>query len=605
MCGIIGYAGQQARSNTVLIEGLRALAYRGYDSAGLANVVDGQIQVYKAQGKVSALQDKLARAHAQSGTIGIAHTRWATHGEPSERNAHPHTSGMVTLVHNGIIENHQELKTKLLSKGYSFHSDTDSEVAAALIDAAYQSRRNYHQALAYAYQHLQGSFALVILFADDPTCLYAMRKNSPLVLGISTQETFIASDISAFLPYTDRYIELNHEEIARIDERGAMIKDLSGAFVQKSILKTKLKVHDIAKGEFPHYMLKEIHEERQVIETLFKHYLPHGIDDLQRTIADFSTIEDIHIVACGSAMYAGMIAKALLEKAARISTRCEIASEYRYSHPLFHSRLLVILISQSGETADTLAALRLAKEHGVKTLALVNQAESTMAREADWVYEIMAGKEISVATTKAYCAQVAWMALFAIKMAISRQRLSEDAAFMIEQEIAQCPKLIDQLIHHPQYQTIAAAVAPHDDCYFIGRGLDYALSQEGALKLKEISYIHAEAYAAGELKHGTISLITTNTPVIAIATQESLWEKTLSNIKEVKARSAHVILIAADHLPVDDADADEVFLVPHLDPFLQAVVTVVPLQLIAYETAVMRGCEIDQPRNLAKSVTVE
>lgn len=605
MCGIIAYAGQQARSNTVLMEGLRALEYRGYDSAGLANVVEGNIQVFKAQGKVAALQDTLARAHAQSGNIGIAHTRWATHGEPNERNAHPHTSGIVTLVHNGIIENHQELKAQLTKKGYQFLSDTDSEVAAALINEAYQRSRNHHRALADAYTQLQGSFALAILFADEVSCIYAMRKNSPLVLGVGTHETFIASDISAFLSYTDRYIELHHDEIARIDERGVITKTLTGEFVQKTIKKTDLQANDISKGDFPHYMLKEIHEENRVIERLFAHYMPNSVDDLIRTMDDFTDIEEIHIVACGSAMYAGMIAKVLLEQTARIRTSCEVASEYRYAHPLFHQHLLVILISQSGETADTIAAMRLAKEHGVKTLALVNHGESTMAREADLFYEIMAGKEISVATTKAYCAQVAWMAMFAIKMAMIRKQLDKDAFAAIQEDIARCPQEITKLIHGSQYQTIATAIAPHQDCYFIGRGLDYALSMEGALKLKEISYIHAEAYGAGEMKHGTISLITNGTPVIAIATQEKLFDKTISNIKEVKARGAHVILIAADHLPTDNAGADEILTVPRLNPFLQGIVTVIPLQLIAYETAVMRGCEIDQPRNLAKSVTVE
>lgn len=605
MCGIIAYAGQQARSNTILLEGLRALEYRGYDSAGLASVINGRIQVIKAKGKVSDLQDALAAAHAQSGTVGIAHTRWATHGEPNECNAHPHTNGIVTLVHNGIIENCQELKAELIQKGYSFHSDTDSEVAAAVINEAYQRCKDKQKTLAYAYTQLKGSFAFAILFADDPNSIYAMRKNSPLIIGIGTNETFIASDISAFLSYTNRYIELKHDEIAKVDERGAIIKTLDGDFIQKTIKKSDIQAHDITKGDFPHYMLKEIHEESHVITRLLERYMPHGVNDLMQTMDDFANIEEIHIVACGSAMYAGMIAKVLLEQKVRIRTICEVASEYRYANPLFHPHLLVVLISQSGETADTIAAMRLAKEHGVKTLALVNNRESTMAREADLFYEILAGKEISVATTKAYCGQVAWMALFAIKFALMRHQLNETEITVIQQELSQLSSQMEQLIHAPHYKAIAAAIAPYSDCYFIGRGLDYALSLEGALKLKEISYIHAEAYGAGEMKHGTISLITQGTPVIAIATDAALLDKTISNIKEVKARGAHVILIAADHLPVDKAVADEAIIVPHLNPFLQGITTIIPLQLIAYETAVQRGCEIDQPRNLAKSVTVE
>ncbi len=605
MCGIVAYAGQEARSITVLLKGLKALEYRGYDSAGLANVVEGRVQVIKTPGKVADLQDALAAAHAQSGTIGIAHTRWATHGKPNEGNAHPHTSGLVTLVHNGIIENCQELKSALIEKGYHFSSDTDSEVAAALINEAYRRSHDKQSALAYAYTHLCGSFAFAILFADDPTCIYGMRKNSPLVLGIGTQESFIASDVCAFLPYTQRYIELDHDEIACIDDRGVVIKTLSGEFVHKNVKKSDMKATDISKGNFPHFMLKEIHEESDVITRLFERYVPRRIHDLMDTMADFSNVEEVHIVACGSAMYAGMIAKILLEQIVRIRTVCEVASEYRYAKPLFHSRLLVILISQSGETADTIAAMRLAKEHGVKTLALINNSTSTMAREADLVYEIHAGKEISVATTKAYCAQVSWIALFAIKLAMLHHKLDEADLAKIQQELKTLPSLMTALLHNKDYRTIANAIAPHQDCFFIGRGLDYALSLEGALKLKEISYIHAEAYGAGEMKHGTISLITHGTPIIAIATNEELLDKTISNIKEVKARGAYVIFIVADHLSVSDAIADQIITVPHLHPFLQGIVTMIPLQLIAYETAVLRGCEIDQPRNLAKSVTVE
>lgn len=605
MCGIVGFIGEQANSNTVLMNGLRALEYRGYDSSGIATVNKGQIQLYKAKGNVSKLQATLDTAQAQSGKVGIAHTRWATHGEPSELNAHPHQVGMVTLVHNGIIENYMELKEELKAHDYGFASDTDSEVAAAYIDFLYRTCKNKQKALSLAYHKLRGSFAFAILFSDELDSIYAMRKSSPLILGVSPHASYVASDLSAFIAQTNRYIELAHEEIARLDERGIVVKTLTNEFVKKEIHTSELQIEALQKGGFAHFMLKEIYEEPQVIERLFHTYMPNQLSDLQHTLPDVSRYEEIHIVACGSAMYAGMIAQTLFESKARIRTTCSVASEYRYAIPIYRPNTLVLVISQSGETADTIAALQMAKEHGIDTLAIVNFVGSTIAKLADHVLYTYAGVEISVATTKAYCAQVAVLSLLAIQLAHTRGRLEAHDMAMLSEELELLSGCMKPLISSTQYKDAAKIIAPHDDVYFIGRGLDYALCMEGSLKLKEISYIHSEAYAAGELKHGTISLIEEGTPVIAITTDETLYEKTISNIKEVKARGAHVILIASENLAIYDDLYDERIVLPHTNPLIQGILSVIPLQLIAYETALLRDCEIDQPRNLAKSVTVE
>lgn len=605
MCGIIGYIGTDACSNKVLIEGLRALEYRGYDSAGIANVVNDQVQLYKAKGNVSALQDTLAYHHAKSGAVGIAHTRWATHGEPSIRNAHPHQVGLVTLVHNGIIENYMELKEELKAHGIGFYSDTDSEVAAAYIDYLYGLCKNKQKALSQAYQKLRGSFAFAILFSDELHCIYAMRKQSPLILGVGTHASYVASDLSAFLSHTKHYIELDYGEIARLDERGIVVKNLKHEFVKKAVHTSTMKVDVLQKGGFAHFMLKEIYEEPDVIQRVFQTYIPNHITDLMNTLPDLSSYEEVHIVACGSAMHAGMIAQILLERYAGIRTLCSVASEYRYATPIYQKHTLVIVISQSGETADTIAALQMAKEHGIDTVGIVNVVGSTIAKLADHVLYTCAGPEISVATTKAYCAQVALLSLLSIKFAYSRNRLNEQEISQLQEELTMLCDCMKPLIANTQYKEIAKIIAPHHDVYFIGRGLDYALSMEGSLKLKEISYIHSEAYPAGELKHGTISLIEEKTPVIAIATSAALYEKTISNIKEVKARGAHVILMVDELLPMLEDVYDERIILPHTNPLLQGILSAIPLQLIAYETALLRGCEIDQPRNLAKSVTVE
>lgn len=605
MCGIIGYAGLCKISNSVLIEGLQSLEYRGYDSAGVALVHNEQVEVIKEKGNVRFLKDKLAKSNIPSGMLGIAHTRWATHGEPSEINSHPHQSGSVTLVHNGIIENYHELRTILEEAGYTFQSQTDSEIAAAYIDYCYQSAKDKQKALAKAYHAFRGSFAFAIIFHDEVDAIYAMRKNSPLILGVDADKAFLGSDISAFLKYTNRYILLEHEEIAKCSSAGIIIKSLEGDFIQKEILESDLDVKDIQKDGYEHFMLKEIHEESEVVKKTIHSLMKEDISELLESMPDMSNYESLHIVACGSAMYAGMIAKSLIETKARVQVDCVCASEYRYANPIFKEHTLVIVISQSGETADTIAALQLAKQNQVDTLAIVNVVGSTIARLADHVIYTMAGPEICVATTKAYCTQVAVLSLIACNLAYTQGFIKEEEAKRISKEIQELPAIMDDLIQNEQYAILAKKIADHNNVFFIGRGLDYSLSMEGSLKLKEISYIHSEAYPAGELKHGTISLIEEGTPVIALATDEDLYEKTISNIKEVKARGAYVLLLISDDLHVANDYYDAMITVPKVDKLLQGILTVIPLQLLAYHIANLRGCEIDQPRNLAKSVTVE
>ncbi len=604
MCGIIGYAGSSNISNSVLINGLHALEYRGYDSAGIAVLNKNKIQIVKAEGNVSQLSSKVAAMQLAEGTIGIGHTRWATHGKPSEDNAHPHQCGNVTLVHNGIIENYHEIREELKSKGYHFYSETDSEVAAAYINFCYQNSNDKFSALAQAYRHFQGSFAFAIIFHDELDTLYAMRKNSPLVLGIADNQTFLSSDISAFLTYTDMYMVLEHEEIARCTKQGINLQTLDSEHIHREPKITTMKANDIQKNGFEHYMLKEIHEEPEVIRQTIASFLQDNISELTQTMPDVSKYDNIHIVACGSAMYAGMIAKSLIETKARIQVNCVCASEYRYANPIFTKNTLAIFISQSGETADTIAALQLAKQQNIDTLAIVNVPGSTIARDADYVLFTKAGAEISVATTKAYCAQVAVLSLLACKLAYSHDYITSDERSQLENELKILPDQMKSMIQK-DYLSFAKKIYEHEDVFFIGRGIDYSLSMEGSLKLKEISYIHSEAYAAGELKHGTISLIEVGTPVIALATDEQLYEKTISNIKEVKARGAYVLLIVREDLQVSDDVYDDILYIPKADIFLQGLLTVIPLQLLAYQIAKLRGCEIDQPRNLAKSVTVE
>ncbi|CCY79741.1 glucosamine--fructose-6-phosphate aminotransferase [isomerizing] [Mycoplasma sp. CAG:877] len=583
MCGIVGYIGFREPKD-VLVEGLKTLEYRGYDSAGIALKNDTSVQVIKEVGRISSLEEKINKEKLIYSHIGIAHTRWATHGGVTEVNAHPHTVGRVTLVHNGIIENAMELKEKLSSEGVTFNTETDTEVLTALIDYYYDN--DPIMAIERAINDVRGSYALAIIFKDQDK-LFAVRKDLPLIVGYGDKEYFVASDISAIINYTNRYSLLDENEIVTLDFNGiSVVKD--DKEIKKEVLVTELTAESKEKCGYEHYMLKEIMEEPVVLEKTLKPF----IDNFDN-IFDVSGYEEIHIVACGSAMYAGMIGKSLLEENSNIRVLCEVASEYRYKKILYDRKTLVIVISQSGETADTIAAMRKAKENGALTLAIVNVKGSTIARESDRQIFIEAGPEIAVATTKAYILQVAVMALLACRVAGKKD---------IVDELKRLPRLLKEVIDRRDiYLEIAKKISNREDIFFIGRKIDYAISLEGSLKLKEVSYIHSEAYQAGELKHGTISLIDKGTPVFAIVTEDDIREKTISNICEVKARGAMIIVVSNE----DGFECDYLIKVPRVSEFLQPILVVPCLQLIAYEVAKIRGCDIDKPKNLAKSVTVE
>lgn len=583
MCGIVGYIGFREPKD-VLIEGLKTLEYRGYDSAGIALKNDTSVQVIKEVGRISSLEEKINKEKLIDSHIGIAHTRWATHGGVTEVNAHPHTVGRVTLVHNGIIENAMELKKKLSGEGVLFKTETDTEVLTALIDYYYDN--DPIMAIERAINDVRGSYALAIIFKDQDK-LFAVRKDLPLIVGYGDKEYFVASDISAIINYTNRYSLLDENEIVTLDFNGiSVVKD--DKEIKKEVLVTELTAESKEKCGYEHYMLKEIMEEPVVLEKTLKPF----IDNFDN-IFDVSGYEEIHIVACGSAMYAGMIGKSLLEENSNIRVLCEVASEYRYKKILYDRKTLVIVISQSGETADTIAAMRKAKENGALTLAIVNVKGSTIARESDRQIFIEAGPEIAVATTKAYILQVAVMALLACRVAGKKD---------IVDELKRLPRLLKEVVDkRDTYLEIAKKISDREDIFFIGRKIDYAISLEGSLKLKEVSYIHSEAYQAGELKHGTISLIDKGTPVFAIVTEDDIKEKTISNICEVKARGAMIIVVSNE----DGFESDYLIKVPRVSEFLQPILVVPCLQLIAYEVAKIRGCDIDKPKNLAKSVTVE
>ncbi len=583
MCGIVGYIGFREPKD-VLVEGLKTLEYRGYDSAGIALKNDTSVQVIKEVGRISSLEEKINKEKLIDSHIGIAHTRWATHGGVTENNAHPHTVGRVTLVHNGIIENAMELKKKLSGEGVLFKTETDTEVLTALIDYYYDN--DPIMAIERAINDVRGSYALAIVFRDQDK-LFAVRKDLPLIVGYGKDEYFVASDISAIINYTNRYSLLDENEIVVLDFDGIkIVKD--GKEIKKEVLVTELTAESKEKCGYEHYMLKEIMEEPIVLEKTLKPF----IDNFDN-IFDVSGYEEIHIVACGSAMYAGMIGKSLLEENSNIRVLCEVASEYRYKKILYDRKTLVIVISQSGETADTIAAMRKAKENGALTLAIVNVKGSTIARESDRQIFIEAGPEIAVATTKAYILQVVVMALLACRVTGKKD---------IVDELKRLPRLLKEVVDkRDTYLEIAKKISDREDIFFIGRKIDYAISLEGSLKLKEVSYIHSEAYQAGELKHGTISLIDKGTPVFAIVTEDDIREKTISNICEVKARGAMIIVASNE----DGFESDYLIKVPRVSEFLQPILVVPCLQLIAYEVAKIRGCDIDKPKNLAKSVTVE
>lgn len=587
MCGIVGYIGKKD-SKECLLTGLYNLEYRGYDSAGIAVKKDNKIDIIKSVGKISNLENKIKKEKINKTNIGIGHTRWATHGEPNETNAHPHKCGDIILVHNGIIENAKELKEDLIKKGETFYSDTDTEVACALINHYYKKEKDTLKAINKAIKELKGSYAFAIINVNENR-IYATRKDSPLIIGVKDKESFVASDIAAIIEYTNEYILLEPGEIAILDEDGYKItKNLKE--IKKDILKTDLTASSNDKNGYEHYMLKEIMEEPVLLEKMFEKNI--------NNIPDISKYDEVHIVACGSALYAGMIGKFLLEKYVHISALCECASEYRYNYIAYPKNTLVILISQSGETADTIAALRKAKEAGAHTLAVVNVETSTIARESDERFFITAGPEIAVATTKAYMLQVGALSLISYNAAKKKKLIDFD----IEDDLKLIPKLVKETIDkRDEYKKIAKEIYERDNIFFIGRLVDHAMCLEGSLKLKEVSYIHSEAYAAGELKHGTISLISKGTPVFAIVTDDDIRDKTLSNIEEVDARGAKSYIITNEETKLKD----EAILVPKVNPFVTPLVVVPILQLIAYETAYLRGCDIDKPKNLAKSVTVE
>ena len=590
MCGIIGYIGKESPIE-ILINGLKSLEYRGYDSAGIALKSKDEIEVIKSVGKIVNLEEKVKCRELIPSHLGIAHTRWATHGKPSEENAHPHTVGKVTLVHNGIIENAEELREKLKKEGVTFNSETDTEVVAALINKYYEN--NQVEAIDKALKEIKGSYALGVLFQGSD-CLYAVRKDSPLIVGLGEDENFIASDIAAIIDYTNKYFLLEEDEIAKISkDKVEITKD--GEKVAKQLQTTNMEKDAKDKCGYDHYMLKEIMEEPVVLEKTFKPYL----EDLDK-LPDLTKYEEIHVVACGSAMYAGMIGKTLLEEYANTKVEIDVASEYRYKNVIYDRKTLVILISQSGETADTIAAMRKAKENNVETLAIVNVKTSTIARESDKQIFIEAGPEIAVATTKAYILQVGIMALLAYKTALTKGLVKENDKVLEEAE--KLPRLIKEVLdRRDEYKKVAKEIYNKEDIFFIGRKIDYATSMEGSLKLKEVSYIHSEAYQAGELKHGTISLVEEGMPVFAVVTDDTIKDKTVSNIEEVKSRGAKTIIISNEKWQTEDLQVT----VPKISPYFQPILIVPTLQLIAYETAKLRGCDIDKPKNLAKSVTVE
>ena len=612
MCGIVGFTGKHSAA-PILLDGLSKLEYRGYDSAGLA-VRDGTapVQIVKAKGRLKALEEKTDCGRALPGDCGIGHTRWATHGEPSEENAHPHCSddGNVVAVHNGIIENYQELREKLLRKGYTFYSSTDTEVAVKLIDYYYKKYAHTPvDAINHAMVRIRGSYALAVLFRDYPGEIYAARKDSPMILGTKDGEQYLASDVPAILKYTRTVYYLGNLELARLTPQGISFFNLDGDEISKEPVEILWNAEAAEKGGYEHFMMKEIHEQPKAVEDTLRSVCTDGSIDLEKTgltrdaVASF---RQVWVIGCGSAYHVGVAAQYVLEDLAKIPVRVELASEFRYRDPLVPENTLVVIISQSGETADSLAALRKAKERGAKTLAIVNVVGSTIAREADYVFYTLAGPEIAVATTKAYSAQLLAVYALAIAFAQDRGQLTDDQAAALVRELEALPGKMERLLEdEARIQWFASKQIAAKDIFFIGRGLDYAISLEGSLKMKEISYIHSEAYAAGELKHGTISLIEPGTLVVGVLTQQKLYEKTLSNLLECKTRGAYLMALTTYGNYSMEDNADFVLYIPKTDPHFAPSLAVIPLQLLGYYVSVAKGLDVDKPRNLAKSVTVE
>ena len=613
MCGIVGYVGKN-QAAPILLDGLAKLEYRGYDSAGIV-VRDGDkpAEIVKAKGRLKILAEKTNDGRSVSGCCGIGHTRWATHGEPSENNAHPHKSDddmNVVAVHNGIIENYQEIKEKLIRKGYQFYSQTDTEVLVKYVDYYYKKYQiGPIDAIAKTMVRVRGSYALAVMFKDYPGEIYVARKDSPMILGVSDEESYVASDVPAILKYTRNVYYIGNLEMARVAAGEVTFFNLDGDVIEKELTEIKWDAEAAEKGGFEHFMIKEIHEQPKAVQDTLNSVVKNGVIDLDGvglSEKEIREIQQILIVACGSAYHAGVVTQYVMEDLAKIPVRVEFASEFRYRKPLLNEKDLVVIISQSGETADSLAALRLAKDRGVKTLGIVNVVGSTIAREADNVFYTMAGPEIAVATTKAYSAQLIAGYLLAVQFARVRGELEEEQYAHLIAELQTIPGKISKVLEDKErIQWFASKFAASKDVFFLGRGIDYAISLEGSLKMKEISYVHSEAYAAGELKHGTITLIEDGTMVISVLTQKELFEKMISNMVEVKSRGGYLVgLTTYGNYGIEDTANFSIF-VPQIDQHFAASLAVVPLQLLGYYVSLARGLDVDKPRNLAKSVTVE
>ena len=612
MCGIVGFTGRH-QAAPILLDGLSKLEYRGYDSAGIAvRDGEGETEVIKAKGRLKVLSEKTNGGETVPGTCGIGHTRWATHGEPSENNAHPHMTddGNIVAVHNGIIENYQELKNKLARKGYTFYSETDTEVAVKLIDYYYKKYEGTPvDAITQSMVRIRGSYALAIMFRDYPGEIYVARKDSPMILGVAEDESFIASDVPAILKYTRNVYYIGNLEMARVKKGEVTFYNLDGDEIEKELKTIEWDAEAAEKAGYEHFMMKEIHEQPKAVLDTLNSVLKDGKIDLSEVGLEeesIRNIQQIYIIACGSAYHVGMAAQYVIEDLAQIPVRVELASEFRYRKMALNTNSLAVIISQSGETADSLAALRKCKENGIRTLGIVNVVGSSIAREADNVFYTLAGPEISVATTKAYSTQLIAAYTLAIQFAMVRGTITEEAYSNYISELQTLPDKICKILEDKErIQWFASKQANVKDAFFVGRGIDYAISLEGSLKMKEISYIHSEAYAAGELKHGTISLIEDGTLVIGVLTQPDLYEKTVSNMVECKSRGAYLMgLTTFGNYNIEDT-ADFTVYIPKTDPHFATSLAVIPLQLLGYYVSVAKGLDVDKPRNLAKSVTVE
>lgn len=602
MCGIVGYTGNE-NAVSKITKGLEILEYRGYDSVGLSVKAENTVEVVKTKGRVKELKEILKEEEAIFSTCGIGHTRWATHGSVTDTNAHPHLVGKTVLVHNGIIENYKELRRALEIKGYKFKSETDTEVGCGLIDSYYRKTFNEQRAIELAINEIKGTYAFAVMFLNEKREIYAVRQGSPLIIGRGRDGYYLASDITALLPFTNEYYPLSEGEIVRLSPKEA--RSFNGEIVWK---RTEISFEESKKGGYPHFMLKEMYDQPEAIRKSLARRIVNKVPDFTVDGLDFEfirSVKKIHIVACGSAMHAGLVGGKMIEELAKIPTSVYIASEYRYSPPIIDKDTLVIVISQSGETADTLASLRFARENGLKALAIVNAKESSIAREADYRVYTNAGPEIAVATTKGYATQLSVLLLLSVYMAYKGEKIScERAQELTSSLFSEAASTVNAVLKkRDEITEIAKAIYRSEHVFYIGRGLDYLISQEASLKLKEISYIHSEAYPSGELKHGTISLVEKNTPVIAIATDNLLFEKTQSNLKEVKSRGALCVLITSENQKGEESDIT--LRLPSSDIIGNLFATMTAVQMIAYEVALLRGCDIDKPRNLAKSVTVE